>query len=111
MEFLNEEQLAAITDRKFVDVEIPEWNTKVTIGSMSAQASIEYASAARKGDQLGAVRILLAASLVNREKKPFGAKTIDSLLAKGAGGVSKIAEAVMQLNTLSKEGATERGEV
>jgi hypothetical protein len=110
VEFLSEAQLAAVDDRKYVTVEIPEWNAKVEIGSMSAQAATEYSVYAKRGDQVGAMRSLLAASLVNRERKPFEKKTIDALLQKSVVGITTIAEAILKLNTLDKKAAEERGE-
>lgn len=110
MEFLSETQLAALDDRKYETVEIPEWGAKVEIGSLSAQAATEYSNHAKRGDSVGAMKALLAASLVNRERKPFEKKTIDALLNKSISGVTKIAQAILKLNTLDKQGGDERGE-
>lgn len=110
MEFLNEAQLAAIQDREFATVEIPEWNAKVEIGSLCAQQAIEFDAARRKGDNLAATRILLAGSLVNKERKPFAPATVDALLRKGAAGVARIVEAAQALNKTSAKAQAERGE-
>lgn len=110
MELLSEAELIAIQDRKFEEVEVPEWNAKVRIGTLSAQHAAESAVAARKGDEVASIRILLAGSLVNKEGKPFDRKTIDALMQKSAAGLTRIVLAARRLNAMTQEAEEQRGE-
>ena len=85
---LTREQILGVVDRKFLDVDVPEWGGSVRLGSMSAATRDAYESGATK-DEKGEPRFTLA-----RAAEFVALSLVDEsgALLMGADDVSKLTE-------------------
>lgn len=104
MAFLTKQQIAEVQDRKFVDVEVPEWGGSVRIGSLSADDAVEQEALHRKSrdaadGSINPLTSLLAASLVDSEgKRLFTKAELEALGKKSPRILSRLITEVQKLN-------------
>lgn len=106
MALLNRDQILAAVDRKFVEVDVPEWGGKVRLGTMTAAARDRYETsflAFRKGDLDVSVRAaLVAACAVDEKDAPlFTQEDVVALGAKSGTALLRLFNAAADLNVLS----------
>lgn len=104
MSFLTREQILAAQDRRFADVDVPEWGGKVRISSLTAtQAQLFHALNVRRqaGENVDALGFMVAASVVDADGNALfsSEKDLPALGKKGPEAIARIATEAMKLNT------------
>lgn len=115
--YLTKQQILAAEDRKFVDVEVPEWGGVVRVGTMTAaqrdQYEVKFAQF-RKMDRDGDLKdrpismraLLVAACLVDAEgKNMFTVEDVELLGQKSGAALNRVFSQALELNVLTKVAA------
>lgn len=114
MPFLTRDQILAASDRKFVEVDVPEWGGKVRVGEMTGAQRDNYELEAiasdekSEGDQRSLRASLVARCAVDEAGKALFAK--EDLVALGDKGwvaLHRVFRAAATLNGLTKESREE----
>lgn len=104
---LTRDQILAAQDRKFEDVDVPEWGGKVRVGTMTgAQRDAFEASLVVNGkaDVSNARAKLVAVCLVNEKGAPlFSAADIDALGQKSSAALTRVADVARRLNRIGED--------
>jgi hypothetical protein len=108
MSFLNKEQILGADDRKYVDVEVPEWGGTVRIGSMSADELLEYeelteANGMDRNDKMAAV--LVRAIRDEEGRRLFTDEDIPSLKRKHPNVLLTLFRRAFELNKIGEDSA------
>lgn len=105
MPLLNRDAILAADDRRFEDVEVPEWGGTVRVGTVSA-ISIERMQN-KLQSSTGTLRAaFVAASCVDENGAPmFSAEDVEVLAAKSNAVVNRLYEIASRLNSLDIEAA------
>lgn len=102
---LSRDAILAAEDRRFVEVEVPEWGGSVRVASLTAAQLLEYLSLARK-EGSEHVGWLLAACIVDGDGKPlFTPGDVPALQAKSPSAVLRLFGEASKMNVLTKEAA------
>jgi len=114
MEFGNFEQIKAGADLPFKDIEVPEWNCKVRISSMTAGDRMKYETSVFEVDTGNAAggkmkkkdfrSELVARCMVDgSNKRLFNDDQIDILSGKSANVLHRLFTEALEINGMSKE--------
>lgn len=101
--YLTREQILAAQDRKYVEVDVPEWGGKVRLQSLSADETL-YHEALSKRRQQGDLKVnpltsMLAASIVDEHGNLlFTEKDLAALGKKSPSALIRLINAVKELN-------------
>lgn len=115
MAYLTKEAILAAEDRKFVDVEVPEWGGTVRIGTMTAAARDRFELTLikhRRSEGDTSIRAaLVAACAVDEKGDPlFTASDLERLAAKSAAALGRLFDAASDLNVLTSEASKRQAE-
>lgn len=108
MAFLTREQILVSTDRKFVELEVPEWGGTLRLGEMTGAQRDAYeleVGKAQDGEtELSLRAALVGRCIVNEEGIPvFHPNDIKALGEKSAQALHRVFKAAVKLNGLGKE--------
>ena len=115
MSFLTRDQIVDAQDRKYVDVEVPEWKGKVRLASLDADQSLKQEALLRRrqaGDaNVNPLTSILAASIVGEDgNQLFTEKDLAALGKKSPAVLLRLASEVKKLNKLDQEDVTGNSE-
>lgn len=112
MPYLNKQQILEAQDRKYEDVEIPEWGGMVRIGTMSAAARDQYEVRFVEARKTGADAnmslraLLVAACVVDESGEPvFTMDDVVALGKKSGAALNRVFSRALDLNVLTKVAA------
>ncbi len=105
MSLLNKAQILAADDRKFIDVEVPEWGGAVRVSAMSGLQRDAYEMLLldrQKNGAGGSIRAALAAStIVDESGAPvFTIEDVEALEKKSGAALGRIFDAAIKLSKL-----------
>ncbi len=109
--YLSADQILATDDRKYAEVEVPEWGGTVRLATMTAQQrdQYEYALANRKEDdtQAPSMRATLVAACAVDENGAllFTAQQVEALSAKNASALNRLWHKCLEINLMRKQDA------
>lgn len=103
MSFLTKDQIIAAQDRRYKEVEVPEWNGKVRLASFDADQALNHTELMnnRREGKPGPnpISAMLAASIVDESgNRIFTEKDMNELGKKSPTVLSRLVEAVRELN-------------
>ena len=104
MALLSREQILAAPDRRYVEVDVPEWGGAVRVASMTAAQVVEYTDV----EQPKRMFWLLAATIVDQTGAPvFTLDDVPELEKKSPAATLRVYREAAKLNVLSPEAAEE----
>lgn len=108
MAFLTRDAILAADDRRFTEVNVPEWGGAVRICGMNAAQLLEYHEVQARGGSEH-VGWLLAACVVDDSGQPvFTAEDADALRHKSPAAVLRVFNAAAALNSITTKDAEEQ---
>lgn len=115
MTLLSKDQILGISDREFVEVEVPQWGGSVRIGTMSAadrdafEASMLPEKGKRQKDQMANFRARFVARCLcdDEGNRLFSDKDVVELGRKNASVLSMLFDEARKLNGMTEEDAEE----
>lgn len=106
------EEILAIDDRRFVEVEVPEWGGSVRLAEMSAKQREDYHvlfKTVATERRLSLFAFLVAACAVDEAGDPvFAPEHIERLGKKSAHVIERLFQAASDLNVLTAKSAEEQ---
>jgi len=101
--FLTKQQITEAQDRKFVEVEVPEWGGTVRLASLNADDAVEQEALVRKSKEgvpaVNPLTTLLAASIVDSEgNRLFSQSELAALGKRSPRILARLVTAVQKLN-------------
>ena len=111
MPLLNKQQILAVQDKKFQDVDVPEWGGTVRLATLTASQRDRYETmfTLARNDPNSAISIralLVAACVVDDEGNPiFTQEDVAELSEKSASALTKLFTVALDLNVLTKAAA------
>ena len=108
MSFLTREAIIAAQDRKFVEVDVPEWGGTVRLRSLDAEQALHQETVIakrQKGDaKANPLASMLSASIVDGAGAPlFTEKDMHELGKKNPGVLIRLVKAANDLNQLGAD--------
>lgn len=106
---LTKEQIVAAEDRRYVEVEVPEWGGKVRLGTMSASARDDYdrilmRMREKSADAIDIRAPMVAVCLVDAAGEPLFPLDERAALARKSGPVIvRLFNECLRLNGMSEE--------
>lgn len=102
--------ILATDDYQFIEVEVPEWQTELTLRSLTAEEAMDMNERfdSEKGGRRGSNLILVQMSVIthlSRQKEGdylFTADQLGALKGKSLKAISRIADAALKLNGMDK---------
>jgi hypothetical protein len=110
MNFLTREQIVAAQDRKFLELDVPEWGGRVRLASFTADEALRQEALVKKraagDDTINPVTEMLSASIVDANDKPlFTAEDMAALGKKSPNVLVRLMKRVKKLNVIKDDDA------
>jgi hypothetical protein len=107
---LSKEQIIAAQDRRYIEVDVPEWGGKVRLASLDADQSLKHEQMLLKLQKTGDTKsnplvAMLADSIVNDQgDRVFDAQTMATLGKKNPVALRRLIAAMKKLNNQEEDG-------
>lgn len=106
--YLSKEQILAAQDRRYVEVDVPEWGGKVRLASFDADQALLHSELLRKRREGLAgpnpISAMLAASIVDEKgNRMFSDKEMDAFGRKSPAVLSRLVTKLRELNDSEDE--------
>lgn len=107
--FLTKEQILAAQDRRYAEVDVPEWGGKIRLQSLDADQTLKHERMLKKSDEKNnPLTSMLAASIVDQDGKLlFDEK---DLIALGKKSPKVLVRLIDEMKKLNKDEKDEKGE-
>lgn len=100
MQFLTKQQIIEAQDRRYAEVDVPEWGGKVRLTSLTADQQMKHEQMVKKGDtKVNPLTSMLAASIVDEKGELiFNEKDMAELGKKSPKVLVRLLAAMKELN-------------